>query len=111
MLKTFGRLREDRSEDQGQQRSALRKVNSESAAMVHRMSRLGAADAKMFANIVKMFPQNPSAIPHVMGALFQYYQVRHMYEVGRIWDPTLPARDSEKWQNQRQRSVKVAVPA
>ena len=111
MLKTFGRLREDRSEDQGQQRSALRKVNSESASMVHRMSRLGAADAKMFANIVKMFPQNPSAIPHVMGALFQYYQVRHMYEVGRIWDPTLPARGRETWHSQRQRSDKVAVPA
>ncbi len=44
-----------------------------------------------------------------MGALFQYYQVRYMYEVGQIWDPMLPANVAARWRQER--LAQVAVPA
>jgi radical SAM family protein/uncharacterized protein DUF4070 len=109
MIETFGQRLQGRPADHEQQPSVLRGVHSDSAALVHRMSKLGTAESKMFSNIVKMFPQNPLAIPHVMGALFQYYQVRHMYEVGQIWDPMLPANAAARWRHER--LAQVAVPA
>jgi hypothetical protein len=89
--------------------TALRAVNSDSASLIHRMARTGAAERKMLANILKMFPQNPAANQHVMGALFMYFQIRYMYEHGQFWEPMLPANSGAVW---RQQALdRVAVPA
>jgi hypothetical protein len=56
-----------------------------------------------------MFLKNPAAGQHVMGALFMYYQIRYMYELGSFWEPMLPADSGAAWERQRQREV--AVPA
>jgi hypothetical protein len=111
MIETFGRRRAGRVAENEYQLTGQRAVYSDSTALIHRMSRLGRAEAKMISNIVKRFPQNPMAAPHVMSALFHYFQVRHMYEVGQIWDPTIVEQGSEKWQRQRQRPDQVALPA
>src|SRR5947209_8852019 len=108
LVATFGRRREDRTADETQQ-PELRAVNSDSANLIHRMSRTGAAERKMLSNILKMFPQNPAAAQHVMGALFMYFQIRYMYEHGRFWEPMLPANAGAMWQAQPRREV--AVPA
>ena len=72
-------------------------------------TRMGAVERRMLANILKMFPKNPAAGQHVMGALFMYYQIRYMYELGSFWEPMLPADSGAVWERQRQREV--AVPA
>jgi hypothetical protein len=70
---------------------------------------MGAPERRMLANILKMFPRNPAAGQHAMGALFMYYQIRYMYEHGGFWEPMLPADSGAVWERQRQREV--AVPA
>jgi hypothetical protein len=111
LIETFGCRREGRPPDSEQSTATARTINSDSAALIYRMSKLGPAESKMFSNIVKMFRKNPAATQHVMGSLFFYYQARYMYEVGQFWEPMLPASASERWLQQRQRPSQVAVPA
>ena len=108
LIATFGQRRERRAGDD-EQGTSLRAVNTDSANLIHRQSRIGAAERKMLSNILKMFPQNPAAAQHVMGALFMYFQIRYMYEHGRFWEPMLPASAGAMWQAQPRREV--AVPA
>lgn len=89
VIATFGRRRKYPRVEIDEQLSAMRSVNADSATLVRRISRLGPAEKKMLSNILKMFPQNPAAGPHIMGALFQYAQVRYMYEQGHFWEPML----------------------
>jgi hypothetical protein len=91
VIATFGRRRNYPRAEQDEHVSLMRSVNADSATLVRRISRLGAAEKKMLGNILKMFPQNPAAGPHIMGALFQYAQVRYMYEQGHFWEPMLSA--------------------
>jgi hypothetical protein len=44
-----------------------------------------------------------------MGALFMYYQIRHMYEHGQFWDPMLGAASAPVLPQRR--PERVAVPA
>jgi hypothetical protein len=108
LIATFGQRREGRVSDD-EQATKLRAINANSANLIHRQSRMGAAERKMLSNILKMFPQNPAAAQHVMGALFMYFQIRYMYEHGRFWEPTLPVDSGAMWQAQPRREV--AVPA
>jgi hypothetical protein len=109
LIATFGRRRESRPAVNDRQDSPTRTINSDSAALIQRISELGTAEKKMFSNIVKMFPKNPTAGPHVMGQLFHYSQVRYMYEYGKFWEPMLPADAAAMWQRERLGQVLSAV--
>jgi len=106
LIETFGRRYQPAHALEPQSAEA-RAINADSANLIHRMSRMGAAERKMLANILKLFPTNPAASQHVMGALFMYYQIRYMYEAGSFWEPMLAADAGMQWQRQRE----VAVPA
>ena len=106
LIETFGR-RYQPAHALEPQTAELRAINADSASLIHRMSRMGAAERKMLANILKLFPTNPAASQHVMGTLFMYYQIRYMYEHGSFWEPMLAADAGARWQRQRE----VAVPA
>jgi hypothetical protein len=109
LIATFGRRRASRPAVNDRQDSPTRAVNSDSTALIQRISELGTAEKKMFSNIVKMFPKNPAAGPHVMGQLFHYSQVRYMYEYGKFWEPMLPADAAAMWQRERPDQVLSAV--
>ena len=106
LIETFGR-RYQPAHALEPQIGEARAINADSASLIHRMSRMGAAERKMLANILKLFPTNPAAGQHVMGTLFMYYQIRYMYEHGSFWEPMLAADAGARWQPQRE----VAVPA
>jgi radical SAM superfamily enzyme YgiQ (UPF0313 family) len=91
------------------QTAEVRAINADSASLIHRMSRMGAPERKMLANILKMFPSNPAAGQHVMGALFMYYQIRYMYELGSFWEPMLAADAGAVWAQQRREQVAVTA--
>jgi len=101
MIATFGR--------RGERGAAFepapvepRAISVDSANLIHKMSRLGAAEARMFANIMKMLRDNGAASRHVMGALVQYYQVRYMYERGSFWEPQIAPATTAMWLERRQ---------
>ena len=101
---TFGRRHGARDDSMGEPRA----VSGESAKLIRQMSRRGPAERRMLANITKMLPQNRAASRHVMGALFQYYQVRYMFERGSFWEPDLAAEAGAFWMGQR--DTRIAVP-
>ena len=108
LIATFGR-RYQPAHASNAAPSAQRPINTDSANLIHRMARTGLVERKMLANILKMFPQNPAANQHVMGALFMYFQIRYMYEHGQFWEPMLPENSGAVW---RQQALdRVAVPA
>ena len=101
---TFGRRHGARDDSMGEPRA----VSGESAKLIRQMSRRGPAERRMLANITKMLPQNRAASRHVMRALFQYYQVRYMFERGSFWEPDLAAEAGAFWMGQR--DTRIAVP-
>ena len=85
-----------------------RAISGDSAKLIQQMSRRGPSERRMLANIIKMLPQNRAASRHVMGALFQYYQVRYMFERGSFWEPDLAAEAGAFWMGPRE--TRSAVP-
>lgn len=53
------------------------------------LSQLGEAEAAMMTDISKAFMAKPEARPMVMYMMFQYAQIRHMYQDGQFWDTHL----------------------
>jgi hypothetical protein len=55
---------------------------------------IGFEEVSMTARILKGLARKPHAVGFVVGSLYRYRHIRHMYEKGRMWDATasLPGR-------------------
>jgi hypothetical protein len=108
MIATFGR-RGERAAPFEPTLTEPRAINVDSANLIQKMSRLGPAELRMFANIMKMLRDNRAASRHVMGALVQYYQVRYMYERGSFWEPQIAPATTALWLERRQQAPALAL--
>ena len=108
VIETFGRRRPPKTTP-GDEQSGMRAINADVATLIRSVGKLGPAEKKMLANVVRMFRQNPAAAPYVMGNLFQYAQARFMYEYGQFWEPMLSAAAAPAMPPRQ--AERVAVPA
>ncbi|MCB0168066.1 MAG: radical SAM protein [Anaerolineae bacterium] len=70
-------------------RKARRKIDGETLEIVRDVRRLGSDEAKMFSEIMTATRSNPVTQWHVLQMMFQYRQIRYMYEQGHFWEPHL----------------------
>ncbi len=82
-LKTPGRIR--RVDTKPQNRELVQKT----AKLVRRIAQLGPEEAQMVSRVMKKTRQKPSVQKYVMSNLFQYMQIRNMFEINHFWDPIL----------------------
>lgn len=54
--------------------------------VIRNIANLGQYEAEMMSQIMKALSQKPIARPYVMSILFQYAQIRYMYEKGDFWE-------------------------
>jgi hypothetical protein len=66
-----------------------RSIDIAGIRLVGKLSRLGPAEAEMLACVSARVARNPTAGPFVTYMLAQYMQVRHMYDLGGLWNPQL----------------------
>ena len=72
-----------------QLRTTRRKVEVEMMSVIQNVSRLGAEESKMFVDVIKASMQKPELQRIIMHMMFQYRQIRYMYEQGQFWEPLL----------------------
>ncbi|MEM7354630.1 MAG: radical SAM protein [Acidobacteriota bacterium] len=71
--------------------SAARSVEGEGRKIMQRLIALGPEEAKMAYRIFGAVSKKPEAFDFVKPWLFQYAQVRYMYDQGQFWDSHLAA--------------------
>jgi hypothetical protein len=77
-----------------------RPINADAAELIQSVKRLGPAEEKMLASIIKKLSLNGEAMPYIMGDLIRYCQVRYMYERCQFWEPTRPQDAAPLWMRQ-----------
>jgi radical SAM superfamily enzyme YgiQ (UPF0313 family) len=77
--------------DAGATAAPSRPVDAEGLYVAGRVLRLGAREEAMVARIHFHIQKNPAATPQVVWMLYEYMQIRHMYQLSGIWDPALGA--------------------
>ncbi len=70
-------------------RTSKRKNDLDMLKVFYDVSNLGPAESKMFLDIIKASAQKPALQRIIMHMIFQYRQIRHMYEQGQFWEPHL----------------------
>jgi len=71
------------------QDSPMAQVNANIAKVVWNLAFLGAKEMNMLSSIVKAMAKKPETSPSVMGMLFQYAQIRYMFDRAGFWDSIL----------------------
>jgi hypothetical protein len=69
----------------------LRATDRETVLLIKRIGELGTADAAMLRDVLRAMRGRPHTAGSVMTSLFRYAQIRHLYETGGCWDPSLAA--------------------
>ena len=64
-----------------------REIDEDAIRVVMNVRRMGPAENRMWYRVWSAASQRPHLMPLVTRMLFQYAQVRHMYQVGRYWQP------------------------
>lgn len=66
-----------------------REVNRTAVKVALGVARMGREEALMTARVLAALARKPSAAGFVLAALYRYRQIRHMYDVGGIWERRL----------------------
>lgn len=85
LLETFGQ----KSTVAPPQKQMERTVDLDVFKVVHKLPRLGEAEAEMFRRVTAAVAEKPAAQGVAMSMLFRYMQIRYMYERGHLWEPRL----------------------
>ena len=72
-----------------QLRTTRRKVEVEMMSVIQNVSRLGPEENQMFVDVIKASMQKPALQRIIMHMIFQYRQIRYMYQQGQFWEPHL----------------------
>ncbi|MEM7347701.1 MAG: radical SAM protein [Chloroflexota bacterium] len=72
-----------------QLRTSRRRVEVEMLQVLQDVSRLGSEEGQMFLEVIKASMQKPDLQRLIMHMLFQYRQIRYMYDHGQFWEPHL----------------------
>lgn len=67
---------------------------ADTMSLIRQLPRLGVAEARMWSRVRRRLRERPDAAPHVLPAVLQYVQIRHMYDVSGLWDPALARLDA-----------------
>ena len=65
----------------------VKAVNRETMNMLRKFVRQGPEERKMWKRIFRAMSEHPESEPAVMRTLFNYAQVRCLYENGQFWEP------------------------
>ena len=71
--------------------SAMRAVDAQALQVALAVRRLGDAESAMVQRVWTATSRRPGTAPFVMRMLFQYAQIRYMFQRGRYWEPQLAA--------------------
>ena len=66
-----------------------REIDREQWTLLWKLADMGPQEREMATTLNSRLLEKPGAAQVVLGALFQYNQVRYVYESGRFWDPHL----------------------
>jgi hypothetical protein len=69
--------------------SEPRAVELDTMAVVHGFLQLGPIEREVWRRVHAIVQRKGFGTSHVLKALVQYMQIRHMYAVGHFWDPRL----------------------
>lgn len=81
-----------------QLRTSRRKIDIEMLKVLQHVPRLGAEEGKMFLDVIKASIQKPTLQRLIMHIIFQYRQIRYMYQQGNFWEPHLTQQASPIFQ-------------
>ncbi len=79
-------------------RPHLRDVDLDTLKVSASVRKLGPAEEQLYTNMLKRLKTQPQFGPDVLSALMSYRQIRHMYEMGQMYEPhhiaqTVPAQE------------------
>lgn len=66
-----------------------RAVNRSAVRVALGVAGMGRGEARMAARVLAALARKPAAAGFVLAALYRYRQIRHMYEVGSVFEPRL----------------------
>jgi hypothetical protein len=66
-----------------------RRVERNALRVAVGVARMGGEEARMTGRLLSAVARKPSAAGFVVAGLFRYRQIRHMYDIGHIWDRRL----------------------
>lgn len=75
--------------DVGAVQSSPRAIDTEAVDVAMGVRRLGPEESKMFYRVWSAAARRPETMPFVTRFLFQYAQIRHMFNKGAYWEPML----------------------
>jgi radical SAM superfamily enzyme YgiQ (UPF0313 family) len=90
LIRTFGQARRTRGASSAVGTRRFIGNDARSLDILHVISKipqLGVTEDKMLSNILSELKRNPGAISILAMPLVSYFQIRFMYEYGKIWDP------------------------
>jgi radical SAM superfamily enzyme YgiQ (UPF0313 family) len=67
--------------------SALREIEAQVVGVAGAVRKLGDEENDMFRQIMSAATRRPVVMPFVLTMLFQYAQIRYMFDVNHFWDP------------------------
>ena len=70
-------------------RKSTREIGLEMLEVFQSVADLGDEESEMFFNVIKASRKKPEMQVLIMHMIFQYRQIRHMYEQGQFWEPHL----------------------
>ncbi len=89
MIEALGPRRGALAGKAGAVRRQMRPVDAEAVAVVMRMVQRGDEEKAMWNTVRAAVRNKPESEEPVMRALFQYAQIRCLYEAGQFWEPRL----------------------
>jgi hypothetical protein len=64
----------------------LRRVEADTVILIKKIGELGRGEREMLRTVLAAMHRKPHTAGSVMTNLFRYAQIRHLYEVGGVWD-------------------------
>ncbi|KAA3629079.1 MAG: radical SAM protein [Proteobacteria bacterium] len=84
VLSMIGRL--DPDDALGGRGRKLRHIDVDFARVIRSISRLGPGESDMLNRILREIRRKPSARMQAMSCLYRYAQIRHVYDLGGLWN-------------------------
>jgi radical SAM superfamily enzyme YgiQ (UPF0313 family) len=95
LIEVFGSLRPTNA-NAGISSRPLRGLDRDAFEMLALVRQLGDEERLMWDRVTAAARKKPITMHAVTGALVQYLQIRHMYQLGQFWEPQLASPEAAK---------------
>ena len=86
-IEKLGELRHGRPAQERTHPGELRGVDLDSLEVLASVPQLGPQEKVMWSRITRAAAGQRDKQEHVVGSLLRYMQIRHMYDLGQLWEP------------------------